>query len=534
MASAVAVALACASPARAQSSELDTQLFLPTPGLGSTFTIDRPEVPRHLTFVAGLGFNFATGLLIRTGDDQPIVKWRGQAELLAALGLFEWMELGAAVPLTFARVADDPLAPSPGMGTVVAPGNVRLSLKVPILRGDFGLSGRLVAGLPTGDGGHFLGTDYWTLTPSLVAAYDVSIVRISAEAGYRLRRRAVLGDLEYDDELTLAAGATVDVLDAIAVVAEATLRAGVGGRTLRGNEVPFELDGGVRWKMAKGLTLDVGAGTGLVAGYGAPTARVFTILRYASEKEPCAAGPEDFDGFEDGDFCNDPDNDGDGVPDVRDDCPNDPEDADGFLDDDGCPDVDNDADGVLDGEDECPLESEDRDGWQDLDGCPDLDNDEDGVPDGVDQCPMEPEDRDGYEDLDGCPEPGPDQATVTVTDTRILISERIYFDFDRDTIRSVSKPLLDKVAAVIGKLPRNRRIRVEGYTDSAGVEGYNVDLSYRRAKAVVEYLVSQGVPKKRLDYVGYGSKNPVAPNDSPEGRALNRRVEFTILEPGER
>ncbi|HBQ16016.1 MAG TPA: cell envelope biogenesis protein OmpA, partial [Myxococcales bacterium] len=202
-------------------------------------------------------------------------------------------------------------------------------------------------------------------------------------------------------------------------------------------------------------------------------------------------------------------------------------------DEDGCPDTDNDADGVPDETDSCPTQSEDRDGFQDEDGCPEPDNDEDGVPDGLDRCPMEPEDRDRFQDEDGCPEPGPEAASVTVTDTRILISERIYFDYDRDTIRDVSMPLLDQVADVIQELPQGLRVRVDGYSDDQGVRAYNVDLSYRRARAVVEYLAGRGVDRDRLDYRGYGPDNPVAPNDSPEGRALNRRVEFTILQQGE-
>jgi len=276
---------------------------------------------------------------------------------------------------------------------------------------------------------------------------------------------------------------------------------GFPGRSARANEFPMDGNLGARFTAAPGFTIDVGGGTSLVSGYGAPDYRFFTIARYATEHEPCAAGPEDFDGFEDGDFCADPDND---------------------------------ADGILDAADQCPMQSEDLDGYQDTDGCPEPDNDEDGILDGVDQCPMEPEDQDHYEDDDGCPEPGPAEAVVTVTDTRILISERVYFEFDRDTIRSVSLPLLDQVASVIADLPENRVVRVEGYTDSEGVHGYNVDLSYRRARAVVEYLTSKGVARARLDYVGYGDRNPVAPNDSVDGRALNRRVEFTIIEPTDR
>jgi outer membrane protein OmpA-like peptidoglycan-associated protein len=295
----------------------------------------------------------------------------------------------------------------------------------------------------------------------------------------------------------------------------------------------MEVDGGLRIRPIPELAIDVGAGTGIIGGYGVPSVRGFAILRYAIEQHACEGGPEDEDGFQDGDFCRDPDNDGDGIEDELDACPNDAEDMDGFADDDGCPEVDNDADGVPDAIDVCPSQSEDDDDFNDEDGCPEPDNDEDGVADGLDRCPMDPEDRDDFEDEDGCPEPGPRTAAVTVSDTRILIGETIYFEYDTDTIRPVSMPLLDQVAEVITALSPDLRIRVEGHTDSAGTPAYNLDLSYRRARAVVEYLVGRGVPRERLEFRGYGDQHEVAPNDDPEGRALNRRVEFTILRPGE-
>ncbi len=528
------VALVCAGPVSAQPrTTIETQLFQLTPTTGTGFVLDRPEVPRHLTFVVGLGANGSAGLFTRT-DDQAVVPWRVDAELLAAMGLFEWIEIGLAAPLVVAQSTEDPFAAEIAHQTYVRAGDLRLSAKVPLLRGDFALSAKGLFTLPTGDGDHYLGQGYWTFMPSVVAAYEVGPATLGGELGWRFRQKSALGAFEQDDELQLTVGGNVRVHPVMAIVAETQLRVGLAGRSLDGDEVPMELDAGLRFFLAQGLTLDVGGGTGLLAGYGAPLARGFLALRWASEREPCEAGPEDFDGYLDGDFCADPDNDGDGILDDEDDCPNDAEDMDQFLDRDGCPDTDNDADGVEDADDRCPIESEDRDGYQDDDGCPEPDNDEDGLADGIDQCPMEPEDRDGYQDEDGCPEPGPEEATITVTDSRILISERIYFDFDTDTIRSVSLPLLDQVAEVIGRLPANRRIRVDGYSDSEGVDEYNLDLSYRRARAVVEYLASQGVPRERLEYRGYGEVNPVAPNDTPEGRALNRRVEFTILEPEDR
>ncbi|HJL19130.1 MAG TPA: OmpA family protein [Sandaracinaceae bacterium LLY-WYZ-13_1] len=543
----VMVIAACAGSASAQDRRrFEVQLFLPPAAGGSTFTIDRPSTPRHLNAVFGLGASYALEPFVRgevtddTGavvlEGAPVVRHLLQVEAMAALGLFEFVELGVVVPFAVTnRMIGDPAREAVyDYDTGVGMSDLRLSAKVPILRGDFALAARFVAQIPNGDWEQFLGMEYWVATPSVVAAWDPGPLTIAGELGYRLRQRRALPGYEQDDAIALQLGVNVPIIEEIEIIGESHLRIGVGGRTLEANEVPFEVDAGLRFRPVSGLSIEVGAGTGVAAGVGAPAFRAFTALRFATEQDDaCTAGPEDFDGFEDGDFCADLDNDADGIVDSADECPNDPEDEDRFLDDDGCPDTDNDADGVVDGEDSCPTQSEDRDGFQDEDGCPEPDNDQDGVADGLDECPMEPEDQDRYQDEDGCPEPGPEAASVTVTDTRILISERIYFDFDRDTIRPVSRPLLDQVADVIDDLPRHLRIRVDGYSDDQGLRAYNLDLSYRRARAVVEYLVSQGVDRSRLEYRGYGPENPVAPNDTPEGRALNRRVEFTILQEGE-
>lgn len=535
----VAVSLG-AGPARAQepSTSLELQLFLPPPTPGSTFTIDRPTVPSHLGVVVGLGGSYALEPLARRATDGTpfeagaVVRSLSQVELLAALGLFEYLELGLALPLVISDAATSPLAEVLDHEVRLGAGDLRLSGKVPLLRGDAGLAARLVVQLPLGVQGHFISQDYWVVSPTLTFAWDAGPLTVAAEAGYRFRHRRTLADLEVAGEMHATAGFGTRLSPVFELIWETQARVGVGGRTLRSNEVPIEGDGGIRLHLGA-LTVDAGVGTAFRRGYGATGFRAFVLVRLGLEQEPCRTGPEDDDGFQDGDFCRDDDNDGDGLLDPVDECPNDAEDADGFADRDGCPDTDNDADGVGDREDACPTISEDRDGFQDADGCPEPDNDADGIADGFDDCTMEPEDRDGYQDEDGCPEPGPERAAVTVTDTRILISERIYFDFDRDTLRSVSQPVLDQVAEVIAELPSDLRIRVDGYSDAEGGEDYNLDLSYRRARAVVEYMISRGVPRARLEYRGYGSRNPVAPNDSPDGRALNRRVEFTILQRGE-
>jgi len=97
------------------------------------------------------------------------------------------------------------------------------------------------------------------------------------------------------------------------------------------------------------------------------------------------------------------DKDKDGIPNKDDMCKDSPEDFDGFQDQDGCNDSDNDIDGIPDGEDACPDDAEDDDGVEDNDGCPDLDDDQDGIDNDKDACPFEPEDAKG-DPIDGCPE----------------------------------------------------------------------------------------------------------------------------------
>jgi outer membrane protein OmpA-like peptidoglycan-associated protein len=89
-----------------------------------------------------------------------------------------------------------------------------------------------------------------------------------------------------------------------------------------------------------------------------------------------------------------------------------------------------------------------------------------------------------------------------------------------------SAPVLKQVAAGLEKNP-NLKLEIDGYTDSVGDAAHNLDLSKRRAEAVRSVLVSQfGVDAARLTSNGFGAAQPVGSNDSPEGRAQNRRVEF--------
>jgi OOP family OmpA-OmpF porin len=88
--------------------------------------------------------------------------------------------------------------------------------------------------------------------------------------------------------------------------------------------------------------------------------------------------------------------------------------------------------------------------------------------------------------------------------------------------------VLDVAVEQLAKCPEIR-VTVGGHTDSMGSEAYNNNLSYRRAKAAADYFVERGIDARRLETEGFGESLPVAPNDSAEGRARNRRVELSPM-----
>jgi len=216
------------------------------------------------------------------------------------------------------------------------------------------------------------------------------------------------------------------------------------------------------------------------------------------------------------------DRDHDGILDSVDKCPDDPEDKDGFQDADGCPDPDNDQDGLADAVDRCPNQPEDKDGFQDDDGCPDPDNDKDTVPDTEDKCPNDP----GPPDNNGCPKK---YEHIVVTQEKIELKQKIFFDTDKSTIQPRSFALLDEVGSVLRSRP-TMTVRIEGHTDSRGTRAHNMKLSAARAASVRQHLMGLGIDPARMDAQGYGPDQPIETNKTAAGREKNRRVEFIITQ----
>lgn len=246
------------------------------------------------------------------------------------------------------------------------------------------------------------------------------------------------------------------------------------------------------------------------------------------DKCPEVAGLPEFNGC--------PDTDGDGIQDAKDDCPK----VKGTPEFNGCPDTD--GDGIPDKDDKCP----DKPGPKEFNGCPD--SDADGLPDFIDKCPNQPgpkensgcpfadKDGDGVLDKDDkCPEtagpkenhgcPKIDKETQKVLQTAF---DNLEFETAKAIIRTKSYPSLNKLAEVLKQKP-NWELQLSGYTDNVGNARANLLLSKRRAQAVKDYLIGQGIEEKRLHVLYFGEKDPVASNSTAAGRQQNRRVEMEII-----
>lgn len=111
---------------------------------------------------------------------------------------------------------------------------------------------------------------------------------------------------------------------------------------------------------------------------------------------------------------------------------------------------------------------------------------------------------------------------------KTVIIDNIYFNFDKTTLKEASFPELDRLTDLMNQNP-GIKIEIIGHTDSKGSDDYNLTLSEGRAQAVMEYLLEKGIAKGRMTSKGLGETSPISSNNTDEGRAENRRVEFTIV-----
>jgi len=233
------------------------------------------------------------------------------------------------------------------------------------------------------------------------------------------------------------------------------------------------------------------------------------------------------------------DSDGDGVNDDADKCPGTP--AGTAVDGDGCPlPQDDDHDGVTNDIDKCP--GTPVGAKVDATGC-ELDSDGDGVGDSRDQCPNTPagakvDDKGCELDSDGdgvvnsqdkCPDtPKGDRVDAAGCSFKEEIKlPGVVFETGKADLLPESLPVLEGAIATLKRYP-DLKIEVAGHTDSRGTDAYNLDLSARRAATVLKYLQDGGV-QNALTSRGYGERQPIASNNTDEGRQANRRVVLRVL-----
>ena len=542
---------------------------------------------RHLTWDATVwtGYSLNPLVLYQRKDNElvnagSLIEHQVNSHFTGAISLFDWMEIGADMPITLFQSRDtSKISPALQTAEIAATGtgDLRLVPKLRILKTDdripIDLSIIPMITLPTNfPQGSYLGERTPTFSPEIAASRAIpGGVRLAGNLGYRLRGESQLVNLVVGQELFYRLGIAYNLHDSWDVPLQ--LATSINGSTAvlapfsQINTNPIEILGGATVDLFEDWQFFGDVGTGLIAGFGVPQFRALAGVRYSprdfdrdgdgllDDDDRCPDEPEDKDNYDDRDGCLDPDNDHDGIFDTVDSCVMIPEDKDGFEDSDGCPDPDNDMDLVLDVDEDCDNVPEDKDQFEDADGCPDPDNDKDGILDvddncvmvpglkafkgcpdtdgdgfidSIDKCPTEAETINGIEDGDGCPDKG--KSLVVLTRTKIEILEKVFFDVDKSTIQKRSFLLLDQVVAVLQANPQIEYTRVEGHTDSDGDDNYNFKLSDARAAAVRLYLLGKGVDAGRIASAGYGESRPVTQNKTPAGREKNRRVEFVIFD----
>lgn len=139
----------------------------------------------------------------------------------------------------------------------------------------------------------------------------------------------------------------------------------------------------------------------------------------------------------------------------------------------------------------------------------DIDSDGDGVYDKDDECPNTP--KGAIVDSRGC-----------------WVVKGITFDYKKWDIKEAFNSNLSNIVDVLQNNP-DMHVRIEGHTDNIGSMKYNIDLSQKRAQAVKNYLVEKGINESRVSVMGFGYQKPIAPNDTEEGRSLNRRAEIVPI-----
>ncbi|MEW5740358.1 MAG: OmpA family protein [Myxococcota bacterium] len=551
------------------------QVWLDPSARGSLW-VGNGQTLRALDFRVGASLFFTQGNLRSASaqTSQALVANRLGIQVVGALGLTDWLELSANVPVIVYQDGSSAL----GLGTA-GMGNPWLNVKVAVLGESrpVAMAVGLGLGLPLGTA-VAQGNGGLEVAPKVQVGKVFSAWQWGAELGFLYR--PTVDFISVTGSLGDRVGSQVWLAGMLGTVNTSGPRGELALRAyapLTGGPIGLETQVGVRWTVGD-VELYGSAGPGFFGDPTTPSVRAYFGAAFANTpltQPPCVEGreyrleecpeldrdgdgvkngvdaellaAEDKDGFADDDGAPDPDNDGDGVKDADDFCPL----KQGPAANRGCPDGDADGDGVVDRVDRCPAEKEDVDGFEDGDGCLDADNDADAIPDAQDACPEKAgiaqekgcpaKDSDGdavMDHEDNCPQdkgekpnagcPAAQKQLVVLTASALALLEKVSFDAGKATVQRRSLPVLDNVARVLVAHPEISKVRIEAHTDGAGPPDKAQALSAQRADAVKKYLVEKGVADARLEAAGLGNSKPVQAGDSPSAREANQRVEFVL------
>lgn len=479
------------APAHAQGVKLerfDIQPFRPTVGPRDLIIVPQTQPLPHLSVVLGsyLSFSLDPLVLLRSTDRErvgSIITNRVELDLMAAVGLFDWVEVGLVMPVVAYQSGGNagPTAGQPsGDVPATAFGDLSLVTKVPIIKRlpyapGFGAALGLRVNFPTGSTDAFASDGAVTYNPTVLGDYRFKggyLLAAQLGALYRPTRQYL--DLKVGTVFTASLGGEAPLVRryGLTTVGGAYVNVPLTTFTEGNRQIPAEVMLGLRWYSDIGVTFTTGFNFGIDCGFGVPQFRAFLAALWVPLKTKEHEAIMSFK-----------------KP------PDDP-----------------DGDGLIGDKDQCPDEAGPPDNF----GCPILDTDKDGIPDHLDPCPTLAG-RYG-----GCPR-------VFASRNKIRVMEKIYFATDQDVILPESFSVLEEVAEIVKLHPEWLEILVEGHADFRASDAYNLDLSQRRAASVMRYLISQGVEPSRLRAQGFGRSRPVADNKTEEGMALNRRVEFTLV-----
>ncbi len=500
-----AATLVIATPTPAEADEEDDgvrqlpawqlQRFRPAPGAADYVTVYGTGIAPHMDWSAGTFFNYADYPMYVPGGRG--VNYQAQLDVAGTIGLYDIAEVGLTIPWTMRqRDADlDPGADADHLAQT-ALNDFRVTSKFQILDlSEYPVGVAAVAGvsLPLGNDNALGGDGGFGGEVSAVGEYVFyETIRASANLGFRYRpgeRR--VQDNVLGNELTWGVGVhSPFITDNLDVVGEIYGSVAVQPRPdhlsgISEGEVPAELLGALRYGVLDDWSISAGMTAGLTDGVGTPNWRAFLGIdgkwatggwwrvdyrnpQFEVQTDPC-------EGW-------DPD---ETVRRLR------------FDPVEDCPD---DTEPISPHERAAELDDPVDTGWE---------------PDQPEPTAEELEDREG---------------DALIDQGAILIRENITFETGSAEIRGESHDILDDVATLIQRRDEIGLLRVEGHTDSVGNAQMNLELSEDRAESVRQYLIEAGVQPELLESVGYGESKPVADNDTAEGRAQNRRVEFHIME----